>query len=156
MDRGRVVHREDTKGLQALGTLQRLDDDPGALIGGLIAVAAQARDMHQHIRHAIIRNDEAESLRYIEPLDHAGDLDDASSRIANQIAERFGFSETCRRPFGPNRIRRHEDARRRFVWRLLPGASRISSGEDNIARTFEKNKNFFQRRLWNSPVYIPA
>ena len=72
MHRGRLVHRDDAEGLQALGPLQHLADDARALIGGLEAVAAQAGHVQQHVRHAVVGNDEAETLGDVEPLDDAG------------------------------------------------------------------------------------
>ncbi len=75
MPGGRFVHRDDAERLQTTGTVQRLDDAPGAFIGRLIAIAPQAGDMQQHVRHAIVGDDEAEALAGIEPLDGAGNLD---------------------------------------------------------------------------------
>ena len=67
--RGRFIHAENTKCLQAFGTLRDFTDHAGAFIGGLVAVAAQAGDVQQHIRHAVVGNDEAEPFGDIEPLD---------------------------------------------------------------------------------------
>src|ERR1041385_2433886 len=46
-------------------------DDPCALIGGLIAVTAQAGHMQKDVRHSVVGDDEPKSLRNIEPLDDA-------------------------------------------------------------------------------------
>jgi len=91
VDRGAVVDRQHAERLQALRALQRFAYDPGTFIGGLIAIAAQARDMQEHIGHAVVRDDEPEPLGHIEPLDHAGNLDDGCCRIAKQITIGFGF-----------------------------------------------------------------
>ena len=71
MARRRFVHREDAERLQSPRTVQRLDDDARALIGGLIAVAAEAGHMQQHVGPAIVGNDEAKTLGHVEPLDGA-------------------------------------------------------------------------------------
>ena len=65
------------KACRPFGRCSASHDDARALIGGLEAVAAQARDVQQHVGHAIVRNDEAVALGDIEPFDDAGDLDDA-------------------------------------------------------------------------------
>jgi hypothetical protein len=48
--------------LVALRPLDALDDDAGALIGGLEAVASEHGDVQQHVRPAIVGNDEAVAL----------------------------------------------------------------------------------------------
>ena len=80
MDRRRFIHAEDAERLQALGPRQHLADDARAFIGGLIAVAAQAGHVQQHVGHAVVGNDEAVTLGDIEPFDDAGDFDDRAPR----------------------------------------------------------------------------
>ena len=62
MDRCRLVHRQDTERLIALGALYALTYQPRAFVGGLIAVAPEHRDMQKHIRPAIVRHDETVAL----------------------------------------------------------------------------------------------
>src|SRR6185437_16194240 len=76
MDRRRFVHREDAESLVALGTLHTLADEPRSLVGRLVAVAPKHRDVKQHVRPAIVRNDEAIPLRGVEPFDDAGYFDE--------------------------------------------------------------------------------
>jgi hypothetical protein len=76
MHRGRLVHGEDAKRLQALRPLQGFADDAGAFIGGLVAVAAQTGHVEQNVPRAAVRHDEAVALRDVEPLDDADHLDD--------------------------------------------------------------------------------
>ena len=81
------VHREDAEGLQPTGPGQSLAHDAGALIGGLVAVAPQAGDVQQHILHAVVGHDEAETLGNVEPLHHTGDLDKLD-RLARKLLEK--------------------------------------------------------------------
>ena len=90
VDRGRLVHRDDAEGLQALRPLQHLAHDARALVCGLEAVAAQAGNVQQHVRQAVIRNDEAVALGNVEPLDGAAEFDHARGlvgEIANKIVQ---------------------------------------------------------------------
>src|SRR5690606_17600554 len=75
MTRRRFVHRHDAECLQATGAIERLDDNTGTFISGLVAVPAQASHMQQHIGLAIVRDDKAEPLAGVEPFDSAGNLD---------------------------------------------------------------------------------
>ena len=75
------VHRENAEGLETTGTRQRFADDARALVGGLVAVAAKAGHVQQHIGPAIVGNDEAEALADIEPLDGADNLDDIETSL---------------------------------------------------------------------------
>ena len=85
MDRRRFVHGDDAERLQTLWPRKHLADDARALIGGLKAVAAQAGHMQQHIRHAVVGNDEAVTLGDIEPLDDAGNFNDVRCRLVTEI-----------------------------------------------------------------------
>ena len=80
MDRGRLVHREDAEGLQPFRPRQRLPPPRARLRRLSGTVAAQAGHVQQDIRHAVVRHDEAESLRHIEPLDDTGKLDEICRR----------------------------------------------------------------------------
>src|SRR6185312_2854107 len=88
VDRGRLVHGENTENLQALGPLQHLADDARALVGGLVAVAAQAGYVQEHIRHAVVGYDETKSLGDIEPLDDARQLDEIGTRFIDKFSDR--------------------------------------------------------------------
>ena len=83
MHRRQFVHGEDAKRLQAARTLQHLDHDARTLIGDLEAVAPQARHVQEDVGHAVVGNDEAVSLGDIEPLDDAGELDDARGLVTD-------------------------------------------------------------------------
>src|SRR5436190_22724586 len=98
MDRGGLIHRNDPERLIALGALHALDHQPRAFIGGLIAVAPKHRDVQQHIRRAIVRNDEAISLGSIEPFDDAGYFDKVGCGIAEPrqcIHRRIALRSGC-------------------------------------------------------------
>ena len=57
----------------------------------------------------------AVDLTRVKP--YADHLDDARGCVTNEITESLRLQfETCPRPLGPTRIRRHEDARR---WLLV-------------------------------------
>ena len=76
MDRRALVHAENAEGLQPFRTAQHLANDPGPLVRRLIAASPQTGDVQQHVRMAIVRNDESVPLGCIEPLDVPGDLED--------------------------------------------------------------------------------
>ena len=102
----------------------RLHRDARTLVSGLEAVAAQAAYVQQHIVQTVIRDDKAKSFGHVEPLNYAGNLDDAR-RVADETVDRVGLqSKTCTWPFGLNCIRRHEEVRRRCIRRLLSRALR--------------------------------
>ena len=86
---GRLVHREDAEGLQAAGPGQRLDDDAGAFIGRLVAVAPQAGHVQQHVGPAVVGDDEAEALGDVEPLDGTDDLDDIEAGLGRTVGARL-------------------------------------------------------------------
>ncbi len=79
------VEGNDPEGLQAAGPLHRLDDDPRALVGDLVAVAAQAGHVEKDVGQAVIRQDEAEALGHVEPLDPTADLDQIQRRLRGRI-----------------------------------------------------------------------
>ncbi len=60
--------------LPAPRLLNRLDDNPRPLAGGLEAIPAQARDVEQDVGRSVVWNDEAEPLGDVEPFDPARDL----------------------------------------------------------------------------------
>src|SRR6266545_3959932 len=70
---------------------QRLDDNPGAFVGGLETVAPQARDMQENIRQPVVWHDETVSLGYVKPFDDAAELDNARNFIVD-IADRIAIS----------------------------------------------------------------
>jgi len=81
MDRRRLVHRDDAEALQPFLPLVHLGNDARAFIGGLESIAAETRDVQQHVGHAVIRHDEAVTFGDVEPLDEAGDLDQPHRRF---------------------------------------------------------------------------
>ena len=62
--------------------LYAFDDQPRALISGLIAVAPEHCDVQQNVRPTIVGNDETVALRCVEPFDDAGDFDQIGRGIA--------------------------------------------------------------------------
>jgi hypothetical protein len=109
--RGRFVERDDPERLQAARPLRRLDHDARPLMGGLVAVPAQARDVQENIRHAVVGQDESEPLGDVEPLDAAAHLDKVEGLLGRGL---FAPQGVARRtpPDGGHRIRteivRHE------------------------------------------------
>jgi hypothetical protein len=85
MDCRRFVDRQDAKGLKTLWALQHFADDARAFICGLKTVPAQASHVQEHVRHAVVRYDKAESLRDVEPLDDAGNLDDVDRAFTDKV-----------------------------------------------------------------------
>ena len=70
--------------LQAARPLHGLDHDARALVRGLEPVPAQAGDVEEHVRHAVVRHDEAEALGHVEPLDAAADLDELERTLSRR------------------------------------------------------------------------
>ena len=58
----------DVGGLKTLGSLDHLKLDLIAFVQGLVAVADNGLEVHEHVFAAFARN-EAEALRGVEPLD---------------------------------------------------------------------------------------
>src|SRR5829696_3406312 len=102
MERRRLVERDDAECLQAARPLHGLDHDAGTLVGGLVAVPAQARDVEEHVRHAVVGNDEPEALADVEPLDAAADLDEIE-RLARHLSPKglTTLAVAGHRPSGP-------------------------------------------------------
>src|SRR5208283_4555732 len=92
---------------------------PRALIGGLVAIAAQARHVQEYVGHPVVRNDEAVSLCDIEPFDDARDLDDTGCRLIVEIDIR---SEFRLGEFGFDSVRRHDAAAAAFSMSTPEGA----------------------------------
>src|SRR5215510_7461776 len=129
MDRGRLIHRDETERLQPPRALQNLDDDPRALIGHLEAVAAQTCHMQENVWQPVIGHDEAVSLGYVKPLDDAAELDNARNFITD-IADRSAIgADTNPRPLGSNAIRRSHDRP------TLAACSERQSGAPRIPQT---------------------
>ena len=72
MHRRRLVHRQDSKGLQALLAALDFTDDTGAFQRCRVAVPPQTGDMEKNVRRSVVGNDEAEALRHVEPFDLPG------------------------------------------------------------------------------------
>ncbi len=68
MDRGRGVDPEHAQRLIALLALHRFAEDARAFERRIEAIALEAAQMQQHIRHAVVGNDETISPADIEPL----------------------------------------------------------------------------------------
>ena len=69
--------------------LHAFDKDACAFIGGLETVAPKHGHVQQYIGPAIVRNDEAITLRGVEPFDDAGDLDQIAGGVT-QPRQRIG------------------------------------------------------------------
>src|SRR5262245_61226370 len=117
MNGRRLVHGNDAKGLQSLGALQHLTQNSSALIGGLVAVAAQTSHVQKYVWHPIVRDDESEALRDIEPLNDTTHFDEIGRRFIDEISDR-SLAEIGPSHFRFDPVRRH-DAKRRH----LAGAS---------------------------------
>src|SRR5262249_6952727 len=66
--------------------------------------------MQENVRQPVVGNDESISLGHIEPLDDAGELDNARGFLANIADRRCAVRcDTCPRPFRPNAVRRRHD-----------------------------------------------
>jgi len=89
--------------------------------------AAQAGDVQQHIRHAVVGNDETEPLGNIEPFDDAGQFNEIGPRIVDEFLYRSG-PEICPWHFLFNPVQRHDPS---YFWRLLMSASTNLRIEDN-------------------------
>jgi len=87
MDRGRLVHRDHAERLVTLGALNALDNDAGAFIGSLEAVAPKHGNVQEHVRPAVVGNDEAVAFGSVEPFDDAVDLDEIGAGLT-EPAER--------------------------------------------------------------------
>ena len=76
MNRCRLIHGEDLEGL--IATFAALDqrDDAGAFEDRLVAIAAQACDVKKYVLHAVVWNDETETLGNIKPFDDTGDFNE--------------------------------------------------------------------------------
>ena len=92
-----LVERDDAERLQAARALRRLDDDARAFMGDLVAVAAKAGDVQEHVRHAAVRHDEAEALRDVEPFDAAGDFDEVQRPFRRGLLVASGVDGSARR-----------------------------------------------------------
>ncbi len=76
-----LVHAEHAEGLQPARPLEHLAVHPGTFVGGLVAPRAEAGDVQQHVGKPIVGDDEAITLRYVEPLDLPGDFEDLDARV---------------------------------------------------------------------------
>ncbi len=81
MNCGAQIERHDPEDLQSLGALQDFADDASAFARRLKAVAPQRRHMDQNVGHAIVWDNEAITLRHVEPLDLTRDLDEIESTV---------------------------------------------------------------------------
>src|SRR6185295_11427268 len=94
--------------LQAAWTLQHLDHDTGALVGNLEAVAAQTGHVQEDVGHAVVGNDKAVTLRDVEPLDDAGELDDARRLIGDIRLGLTAGPQPAARHLRSHLVRRHD------------------------------------------------
>src|SRR5215831_15947401 len=88
MNGRRLVHGNDAEGLQSLGTLQHLTQNPSTLIGGLVAVAAQTSHVQKYVRHPVVRDDESEALGDIEPLNDTAQFNEIGRRFIDELSDR--------------------------------------------------------------------
>jgi hypothetical protein len=82
-----LVEGHNAERLQAAWPLNRFDDDPRTFIGALKPVATKACDVKQNVRHPVVGNDEAESLRNIEPFDAPAHLNEIERLVALQFRD---------------------------------------------------------------------
>src|SRR5215467_8145579 len=88
MNGRRLVHGNDAESLQSLGTLQNLAQNPSTLIGGLVTVAAQTSHVQKYVGHPVVRDDETETLRDIEPLNDTAQFDEIGRRFIDELCDR--------------------------------------------------------------------
>src|SRR5215831_20037905 len=119
MNGRRLVHGNDAEGLQSLGTLQHLTQNPSTLIGGLVAVAAQTSHVQKYVWHPVVRDDESEALGDIKPLNDTAQLDEIGRRFIDELSDR-SLAEIGPRHFRFDPVRRH-DAKRRHLLAPLDG-----------------------------------
>src|SRR5262245_20380125 len=108
MHRCGFIHGQNTKRLQTARALQYLDYDARAFVCDLEAVAPQARHVQENVWHAVVGNDESISFGYIEPLDDAGELNDARRLVTNVVPRGAANPQTAARPLRFNSVRRHD------------------------------------------------
>jgi hypothetical protein len=85
MERGRFIQRDDPKRLQSARSLDGLDHDVRAFVGTLKTVPPKTGDMKENVRHAVVRHDEAETFRHVEPLDATAHLDKFERLVARKL-----------------------------------------------------------------------
>ncbi len=81
-----VVYGKNADDLQTARALQYLHRYTRAFIGDIMPIAPQTTHMHQYVRHPIVGHNEAVTLGWVEPLDHASDFDNASPVISDTYA----------------------------------------------------------------------
>ena len=139
------------KACSPLGRCSTSHDDPRTFIGGLVAVAAQARHVQKNVGHAVVGNDESKTLGDIEPLDDTGQLDESVAVSSTSLSTAAGrrlvpdiFDSIPSDAMTPNAAP---------CWRLLMGASANLCGiEDNTDLRTAKGQN----RLAHSSVHSVA
>src|SRR5262249_44116819 len=114
MNGRRLVHGNDAKGLQSLGTLQNLAENPSTLIGGLETVAAQTSHVQKYVWHSVVRDDESEALGDIEPLNDTAQFNEIGRRFIDEFSDR-SLAEIGPRHFRFDPVRRHAAKRRHFA-----------------------------------------
>src|SRR5262245_31056633 len=119
MHRRRVVHGENAERLQAARALQHLDHDACTLVCDLESVAPQTGHVQEDVGHPVVGNDEAVTLGDVEPLDDAGELDDARGLVTDLATGAAGDTQTAAGPRRSNSVRGHDAP----TPPLSPGAS---------------------------------
>src|SRR5215471_17476996 len=139
---------------EAARALQHFDYDARALIGDLEAVAPQASHVQENVRHPVVGNDETVALGDIEPLDDAGEFDDARGFVADLGTDTAAARQSAARPFRSNSVRRHDAP----TPPLSPGASCLRFESSPSSRYHSaangKGQNAFARQKRWMPVQI--
>src|SRR5580698_1085032 len=105
VDRSRLIHGDDTESLQALWPRQHFANNARAFVSSLIAIAAKAGHMQQHVGQATVWNDEAITFGNIKPFDDSSHLDDRPRRLITEIDIGSESRADC---FWFDSVRRHD------------------------------------------------
>src|SRR6056297_3585508 len=89
MNGRRLIHTQNRERLIALRALQNLTVDARPLVVCLVSPGPETGDMQQHIPKTVIRNDKAEALAGIKPLDRPGDLENFEAGALRQSTNLF-------------------------------------------------------------------
>src|SRR5262245_8556432 len=160
MHRRRFVHGENAERLQATRALQHLDHDACTLVGDLESVAAQTGHVQEDVGHPVVGNDEAVTLGHIEPLDGAGQFDDARGLVTDLATGTAGDTQTAAGPLRSNSVRGHDAPTPPLQSRRFLRALRILAvSEDSIRRQTRKSKMHSRAKrggcLCTSLSYLP-
>ena len=92
MDRRRIVHGSDAKGLQALRPAQHLAYHPRAFVGGLESIPPETRHVKENVWKMIfVWNNETITLGRIEPLDRSRNFKDINCGFLVALGKAFNM-----------------------------------------------------------------